>query len=191
VVDYSQLTRKVLALNVLISQGIVLLIGLAAALGLGYQRGDLRWLHLRGADFRAWLWLLPALAVLTLVQLVFCRWVPARFYYDQINEILMQRFALPELALLFALGAFSEELLFRGIAQSLWGLLIAGVLFAAFHTRYWRKPPLLLETLIFGLILGYLYLRSGSLAVCITAHTLLNLTSAWLMKTVRISITSS
>jgi membrane protease YdiL (CAAX protease family) len=80
----------------------------------------------------------------------------------------------------------AEELLFRGILQSYarklfpinrwllhrWGSLIAvGILFGAMHGTTPHHIPALA---VFGMILGYLYERTGSLTLPILVHILFN-----------------
>lgn len=74
---------------------------------------------------------------------------------------------------------FAEELFFRGIVQSVcvkkWGrlagLLIATTLFTAFHTGVTGDDPLYYVSIFLtGLVLGTIYLKSGSLAAVIVIH---------------------
>ncbi len=65
------------------------------------------------------------------------------------------------------LAAFPEELLFRGAVQPSLGLLAASVIFGALHAV--TRPYFVYATLA-GLLLGGLYLWSGSLWLPIGAH---------------------
>ncbi|WP_295342142.1 CPBP family intramembrane glutamic endopeptidase [uncultured Subdoligranulum sp.] len=75
------------------------------------------------------------------------------------------------------LGPINEELIFRGgLTQGLcarihWkaGIVIPAVLFVLCH--YWTQIP---QTLIFGLLLGYLCWYTGSIAYGIILHVLFN-----------------
>lgn len=85
---------------------------------------------------------------------------------------------------LVAVGPLLEEVLFRGLLLSALsnrygdrtGLLLSSLLFALAHRSLWTFPYLLAG----GLVLGWLARRSGSLATCIVAHSLWNLT--WLVQ---------
>lgn len=91
-------------------------------------------------------------------------------------------------------GVFVEEIIFRGVLQrhfvsryGLWrGLVMVGVVWSAFHffsDRYsadselWALADLshrIAQCLIFGLVLGWLTIRSGSLYPAILTHWLSN-----------------
>lgn len=77
------------------------------------------------------------------------------------------------------LAPLAEELFFRGVLlQMLWryvghawlAVLLSGAAFGAIH----QQPQDVLPLVTMGVILGYLRLRSGSLAVCVLAHALFN-----------------
>lgn len=77
-------------------------------------------------------------------------------------------------------GPIVEELLFRGLLQSMlrrytghaWGaILLASVLFALVHAPYWHTMPALL---VLSIVLGYNYERCGRLYPSILIHVLFN-----------------
>lgn len=76
---------------------------------------------------------------------------------------------------------FAEELLFRAIIQRDvgavldWkgGLLISSLIFGIMHLT-WRSPAELGFTFLAGLLLGYLYYRTGSLTAPIALHAVNN-----------------
>ncbi|MBA3470822.1 MAG: CPBP family intramembrane metalloprotease [Herpetosiphonaceae bacterium] len=82
-------------------------------------------------------------------------------------------------------GPFLEELFFRGyvlraIRQRLgatWGIVLSGALFAAPHALSITTGfiGLLAPIFIGGLILGYVYQRTGNLWSCVLAHSINNL----------------
>ena len=81
----------------------------------------------------------------------------------------------------------AEEVFFRGfILQGLanrWSLATALVVSAAVFAALHLAPALLLPVFVTGLLLGYLYHRTGSLWPCIAVHAAQNLVavlSAWL-----------
>jgi membrane protease YdiL (CAAX protease family) len=89
---------------------------------------------------------------------------------------------VPLTLLAVIVGPIFEELLFRGwLLGSLrerwgdrWGVIGSALLFALVHGSFWNAPALFVG----GLVLGWVALRSGSLACCVVAHGLWNLT--WL-----------
>ncbi len=71
--------------------------------------------------------------------------------------------------------AIGEELLFRGVFQRIFinwtknkhiGILIAGILFSAFHFQFYGFIP----RLLLGVFFGYLFIWSGSIWLPILAH---------------------
>jgi CAAX protease family protein len=74
-----------------------------------------------------------------------------------------------------AIGAVAEEWLFRGVLLHIWAerfgvrfaVLATSVLFAAMHSD-------VIGSVIFGIVMAALYLRTGSLLVPIIAHFLFN-----------------
>src|SRR6185295_9638761 len=87
-------------------------------------------------------------------------------------------------AALFALTAvvlapFAEEVFFRGlllpvatrVAGVRWGLVLQAAAFGALHVvGDWRNAAIALPLAVVGWFSGRLYLRTGSLAVCIVMH---------------------
>lgn len=71
-----------------------------------------------------------------------------------------------------------EEVLFRGIIQQeltagygrIKGVLMAAAIFGVMH----MNPPQAINAFFIGIILGYLYIRSGSLVPAITIHAINN-----------------
>jgi membrane protease YdiL (CAAX protease family) len=78
--------------------------------------------------------------------------------------------------------AFGEEMLFRGVIQRLmheitknihWAVIISALVFSAFHIQFYGFLP----RFLLGLMLGYLYVFTGSLWVPIIVHFVNNLAS--------------
>jgi sodium transport system permease protein len=125
-------------------------------------------------------------ASLGLIELQFTVWPPAPEYIEtfrRIHEALRPRDALDALVSLLAIAilpAVCEESLFRGIVlPSLLGLgarraiVLSALLFALIHFDLNR----FVFTLVLGLALGALRLRTGSLWTPITVHAFLNATT--------------
>lgn len=94
----------------------------------------------------------------------------------------------PGLSLLFVLFVFIaplwEEILFRGFfytglagsfVRRLGAVALPSALWALMHLQY--EPALILTIFFYGLLLGYIRMRSGSLWVCIAFHAANNLIS--------------
>lgn len=75
--------------------------------------------------------------------------------------------------------AIGEELMFRGILQRIfsewfksafWGILVSSILFSALHMQFYGFLP----RMMLGILLGYMFLWSGSLWLPIAAHFINN-----------------
>lgn len=66
--------------------------------------------------------------------------------------------------------AISEEMLFRGLLQTTFGLIPASIIFAVVHVRYLKKPVLLFVVVAMSFYLGYTYYLTNNLLVPIMIH---------------------
>lgn len=106
-----------------------------------------------------------------------------------VNRLLLE---LPAWTLLpmFMIGAFSEELLVRGVVQTgigaflgpVQGVLLTSFLFTAMHLRYLKKPVLMGGVFLISLILCSLYGYTGTLWATVYAHFLYNFGAAIVAK---------
>jgi membrane protease YdiL (CAAX protease family) len=98
---------------------------------------------------------------------------------NMLQDLLFAHDKILERALLLVVIApVSEELLFRGII--LRGLLsryrpaaavvLTALLFAILHANPWQ----FFSALFLGIVFGWFYLRTGSIALCILAHAMAN-----------------
>ncbi|HHV65521.1 MAG TPA: CPBP family intramembrane metalloprotease [Peptococcaceae bacterium] len=117
-----------------------------------------------------------------LLQLLFHKYLPQEKLFDEINSILLEKFPLPVLALIFFGSAIVEELLFRGIVQNILGIWLASLLFSLIHVRYLKKIYILIEVYLMGLILGFSYHLTLSLWIPILSHFTINFVTAFLIK---------
>jgi membrane protease YdiL (CAAX protease family) len=93
---------------------------------------------------------------------------------DPPSEVVTLR-SLPVDVVESAIGAIAEEWLFRGVLLHVWAqrfgvrfaVLASSVLFAAMHSD-------VIGSVIFGIVMAALYIRTGSLLVPIVAHFLFN-----------------
>lgn len=103
---------------------------------------------------------------------------------EELNMLFLQvstlKGLLINILIVGVLAAVGEELFFRGIIQPLmiritgkvfWGVLIASLIFSAFHLQFFGFFP----RLIMGMFMGYLLVWTGSLWVPIFAHFVNNL----------------
>jgi len=99
-----------------------------------------------------------------------------------INERLFRRRAVWHIALIAALVAFCEELLFRGAVQYNLGPYWTSVLFAAVHVRYLRHwlPTGLVFLVSYGL--GWIMEETGTIWAPMVAHFLVDFTMGLIIR---------
>jgi uncharacterized protein len=87
-----------------------------------------------------------------------------------INKKIFEKRSVPHIFLLTALIAFSEEILFRGVLQTHFGLGIASIIFAILHFRYLSKWLLFIMVVSISFLLGMVYEITDTLYTTILAH---------------------
>jgi membrane protease YdiL (CAAX protease family) len=78
----------------------------------------------------------------------------------------------PDIVVISAFAGFAEEMLFRGIIQVKYGIIIAGVLFGLVH---FITPAYIIVTMIMGFYIGIFYYVYENLLVPIMMHFIYNL----------------
>ena len=98
-----------------------------------------------------------------------------RKIYDLLKDFLgdvVRALRFEEILLLSAAAGVGEEVLFRGVVQTVtgeWGLWISSALFGLLHAL---TPAYFVLTFLFGLYLGWLFEASGSLLAPMIVHWL-------------------
>ncbi|MFC0559840.1 CPBP family intramembrane glutamic endopeptidase [Halalkalibacter alkalisediminis] len=170
----ADLTDQELVLNVYLTQVIMLVL----ALIIGYFVFD-RWFDF-GLLFKTnlkWMILVGGGVALVVVftDLILERLLPKEWLDDGgINERVFRNLSIPQLFLLCAVVAFAEELLFRAVIQTAFGLVIASVIFALVHIRYLDKPILFFNVCLVSFLLGTLFYWTGMIMITIFAHFLID-----------------
>lgn len=155
-------------------------------------------------DFFSWdnatgIWFFGTLVALIGIGVQFVAWriFPIEAFDDGgVNRLLLE---LPVQALLpmFIIGAFSEEVLVRGVVQSgigaylgpIYGVLLTSILFTGMHLRYLKKPVLMSGVFMISLVLCSLYSFTGTLWATVYAHFLYNFGTAILAKKYYLPVT--
>lgn len=110
-----------------------------------------------------------------LADLLLMKIVPASYYDDGgINERIFRKRNPLHIAVIAAIVAFCEELLFRGVIQTHFGLLVSSIIFAAVHYRYLFNWFLFVNIIVLSFLIGIIYLKTGNLAVTIVMHFLID-----------------
>jgi uncharacterized protein len=110
-----------------------------------------------------------------IADFIMMRYLPKDWYDDGgINEKIFRSRSIPHLFFLCLLIAFSEEILFRGVIQTNFGLVAASIIFAVLHIRYMTKIVLFAMVILLSFFLGYIYELTDSLWVTIFSHFLID-----------------
>ena len=110
-----------------------------------------------------------------LLDLILMKLLPSRYYDDGgLNERIFQNRSVFQIALISAIVAIPEELLFRGIIQTHFGLIAASIIFAIVHYRYLFNWYLFLNVIGLSFFIGYVYLQTNNILVTIFMHFLID-----------------
>jgi uncharacterized protein len=114
---------------------------------------------------------IPAGLAVVLVDLILMKVLPPSYYNDGgLNERIFRSRNTLHIALIAAIVAISEEILFRGIIQEKTGLIIASIIFALIHYRYLFNWFLFVNIVALSFFIGAIYSWTDNLAVTIVMH---------------------
>ncbi|RKQ37689.1 CPBP family intramembrane glutamic endopeptidase [Oceanobacillus halophilus] len=165
-----RLSDKELKKQVFLSQGLLLIVGVGLSFIFFDTFAD--WNSIMGWKPKQILFygVIPGLGIV-LLDIFIMRIFPEKHYDDGgINKRIFKNQSIGFIFVLSSLVAISEELLFRGVLQSVFGYLIASILFAVVHFRYFTKPVLLLSIFSISFLIGYLFEVTNNLYVTIAFH---------------------
>lgn len=112
-----------------------------------------------------------AAVLVVIVDLLLMKYLPPSFYDDGgLNERIFKNKSVLQIALIAAMVAVSEEILFRGIIQTSAGLIITSIIFAVVHYRYLFNWFLFLNIILLSFLIGYIYMQTDNLLVTIVMH---------------------
>ena len=110
-----------------------------------------------------------------LLDLLLMKLLPSHFYDDGgLNERIFRNRSRFRIAFIAAIVAVPEELLFRGIIQTHFGLISASLIFALVHYRYLFNWYLFLNVIGLSFLIGYIYLQTNNILVTIFMHFLID-----------------
>jgi uncharacterized protein len=113
--------------------------------------------------------------VVVIADLTLMKFLPPSLYDDGgVNKRIFRNKNVFQIAVITALVAFSEEILFRGIIQTHTGLIISSIIFALVHYRYLFNWFLFLNIIFLSFVIGFIYMKTGNLAVTITMHFIID-----------------
>lgn len=175
-----QLNDRLLLINLYITQGLTLLIGLVWILL--QRRNPLALFQLQHPGQVA-AWGLGLAAVMFAVDFLVSRITPEEVMDDGgINNMLFQRRPVWHIIVISAVVAVCEELLFRGAVQHAFGPYWTSILFAVIHVRYLKHwiPTGWVFLSSYGL--GYIYIHSGTLLAPVLCHFMIDCVSGLVIR---------
>lgn len=179
-VSPEQLTDRMLLINLYVTQGLTLVIGLIWILL--QRRNPIQLLNIpESAHFVAWG--LGLAGVMLVVDFLLTFVVREETMDDGgINELLFGNRPVWHIVVIAAIVAVCEELLFRGAIQYAFGPYWTSILFALIHIRYLRHwiPTGWVFLSSYGL--GYIYIMSGTLWAPIVCHFVIDLISGLVIR---------
>lgn len=113
---------------------------------------------------------ITALAIIVIDFILMNVFPPSWFDDGGINERLFQKRNVFEIFCWTLLIAFCEELLFRGVLQTQFGILVASIVFAILHIRYLTKWLLFTMVVFVSFLLGIIYEWTENLWTTIFIH---------------------
>jgi len=172
-VSIDDLDDRMLLINLYMTQGLTLLIGIII---LFFQKRNVISLFYfqESWNFAIWGGIFALLVIL--VDLAVSRFVPEDATDDGgVNDKLFRNRPVWHIAVISFIVSVCEELLFRGAIQHAFGPYWTSILFAAIHIRYLRHwiPTGLVFSISYGL--GWIYIQTGSLWTPIVAHFIIDL----------------
>lgn len=178
-VDIHTLSERTLLLNLYITQGLTLFIGI---LLLFFQHQNP--LDLFGPNIsQAVLWgTLLSISVLS-ADLSVSNFVPEEVTDDGgVNDALFRNRPLWHIVVICLIVSMCEEILFRGGVMGAIGNYWTSIVFAGIHVRYLRHW--LMTGLVFCISygLGWIYLRTGTILSPMVAHFLIDLIMGCIIK---------
>ncbi|MDF2606336.1 MAG: protease self-immunity family protein [Bacillales bacterium] len=109
------------------------------------------------------------------LELIVSKMFPKEWLDDGgINEKIFCNRSIIEIFVIAVLVSFTEELLFRGILQTTFGIVWSSSIFAFIHFRYLNKPILLIFVILISFVFGWIFEITGSLWTTIIAHFLVD-----------------
>ncbi|MFC4777529.1 CPBP family intramembrane glutamic endopeptidase [Paenibacillus sp. GCM10023252] len=171
-VSVDDIDDRMLLINLYVTQGLTLFIGLIWILFQG--RNPIHLFSLPSSAEFAW-WGIGLAAAVIVVDLIISRWVPEEASDDGgINERIFRTRAVWHIVVLSFIVAVCEEFLFRGVIQHAFGPYWTSILFASIHVRYLKHwiPTGLVFSISYGL--GWIYMQTDTLWAPIAAHFIID-----------------
>ncbi|MFA9556112.1 CPBP family intramembrane glutamic endopeptidase [Evansella sp. AB-rgal1] len=176
-----QLTDRELLLNLYLTQMIMLII--AVVLSFLLYRDPLYPLSLIYWDLNHLLLGIGVAIIVVIFELFLAKILPKHLFDDGgINERIFRNRSIFRIAFLSFIVGFSEEILFRGVIQSSFGLIAASLIFAIIHFRYLQNLFLFTFTIVLSFVIGLLFFYTGNLLTVIICHMVVDMLLGWCIR---------
>ncbi|UCZ54737.1 CPBP family intramembrane metalloprotease [Bacillus shivajii] len=168
-----KLSDRELIINLYLTQVIILIIGLGLSrIFFGQWFAPLHFIDWNVTDVAIGV---IAGIVIVIIEVICIKILPTDWFDDGgINQRIFENISVGHIAFLSFTVAFSEELLFRGVLQTNFGIVIASFIFAIIHFRYMNKLFLFMFTIFLSFVLGAIYYYTNNLISVIIAHFLID-----------------
>ncbi len=134
-------------------------------------------------DSFIWLVGVPAGLLIVCIDALFMKFLPSSYYDDGgLNEKLFSKRKGWEILFIAAIVATCEEILFRGIIQTHFGLVISSIIFALIHYRYLFNWFLFLNITLLSFLIGVIYEWTENLLVTIAMHFVIDSLLGFIIK---------
>ncbi len=184
-IDLREIDDYVLLLNLYLTQGLTLLVGIALYYWFYFRRG-IHFDHVFTLDdgMISSITAGVILAIAVIIINIIMEWfLPPKFFDDGgINEKLFAERSLLHIVFITFIVALSEEFLFRVVIQPLLGLWWTSILFTVIHVRYLGNWVMPLFVFTVSLSLGWLYDWTENAWAPVSAHFLIDLVMASLIR---------
>lgn len=169
-----ELTEKELLFHLYLTQAILFIISIILSFILFDRLSDLLQLFDLNDSNILLIGGTAGLAVVFL-DLIFMRIFPSSYYDDGgLNERVFRNRSVLHIAIIAAIVAVCEELLFRGIIQTHVGLVMTSLIFAVIHYRYLFNWFLFLNVVVLSFFIGYIFFITENLFVTIFMHFIID-----------------
>jgi len=170
-----QLSKKELTFHIIATQ--IVLLTISIILGIFFIKDISSFFNLFRFDSSIYVIGIPNGILVVILDLFLMKVLPQSYYDDGgINEKIFQSRSVFEIIGLTLLIAFCEEVLFRGIIQTHFGIIVGSIIFALVHIRYWGHWFLIINIVILSFWIGAVYEFSDHhLLTTITMHFIIDL----------------
>ncbi|PAD68276.1 CPBP family intramembrane metalloprotease [Bacillus sp. 7586-K] len=173
-----QLSDKQVLQSLYFTQFLLIIISIVMSIFLFKDRNDfLKVWEYNDNDFLLFGFITALIVII--IDYIMMKLLPSHLLDDGgVNEKIFKNRNVLHIIFLTALIAFSEELLFRGIIQTHFGLLIASLIFAILHFRYVTKIVLFIMVVAVSFFLGIVYELTNTIYSTMIAHFIIDLVFA-------------